>query len=466
MHSTNTLPLCLRVFISFVLLATLSPAICPRSRAAQADNAEPRREQLLSGLPILLAYRPGDQQVLLRLRIGSGAAFDLAGKEGLMALLSDTLFPDPNTRTFVTEELGGQMEVTTDYDHIDVTLSGRATEFERLAELLRNAVVNTRIVAEDVARLRDERLKAAQAVTVSPAQRADHAIAARLFGKHPYARRVNGTPESLARIVRVDLLQARDRFLTADNARLVVIGGVEPTRAMRVFRQFLGAWRKSETLVPATFRQPDAPAVRTLIIDQPGAAAAEVRLAVRGFARTDRDHVAASVLAALARGRWQAALGESEATKNLLVRHEAHAVAGLWQMSAQVQSAAAAQTLETARATLRTLVSTPPTAAELEQAKGEVVFALKQTQQPDIALAEQWLDSASYSTSTSAERRALDELNPIEVQRVAARLFRAAAAASIALGPGAELRTALARISNGTEEPGALPPAPTAPRHP
>ena len=84
-------------------------------------------------------------------------------------------------------------------------------------------------------------------------------LAARLYGAHPYGRLIAGTPESLARIERPDLMLARDRFLTADNARLVIIGGVEPARAMRAFRQFLGAWRKSEALVPATFRQPVAP---------------------------------------------------------------------------------------------------------------------------------------------------------------------------------------------------------------
>ncbi len=466
MRRTNTLPLCQRVFISFALLTALASPAPALTRTAQAANPEPRREQLLNGLPILLSYRPGDQQVLLKLRISSGAAFDLAGKEGLMALLSDILFPDPNTRIFVTEELGGQMEIATAYDHIDVILSGRAAEFERLAELLRNAVVNTRIVAEDVARLRDERIKAARAAPVSPALRADRAVAARLFGKHPYGRLVAGTPESLARIDRADLLQARDRFLTADNARLVIIGGVEPTRALRVFRQFLGAWRKSDTLVPATFRQPNAPDARTLIIDQAGADTTEVRLALRGFARPDRDRVAAAVLAALARERWQAALSANKLPQTLAVRHEAHRVAGVWQMSARVQSAAAAQTIEAARATLRALASAPPTTAEFEQAKREAAAALQPTKQPDIALADQWLDTESYNTAPADEQRRLAELTPAEVQRVAARLLRDMSVASVAVGPVAELQSELARMSNGTEVFGAPMPTPATPRRP
>ncbi|HEX8353162.1 MAG TPA: hypothetical protein VF611_09700, partial [Pyrinomonadaceae bacterium] len=50
--------------------------------ASSAQTAEPRREQLLNGLRVLLVSRPADQNVLIKLRIHSGAAFDLAGKEG------------------------------------------------------------------------------------------------------------------------------------------------------------------------------------------------------------------------------------------------------------------------------------------------------------------------------------------------------------------------------------------------
>ncbi|MFL6208840.1 MAG: M16 family metallopeptidase [Pyrinomonadaceae bacterium] len=440
----------LRTLLACALILTVGAGVPVLPRSPQTAAAEPQRERLLNGLPILFSYRAGDPQVLLKLRIQSGAAFDLAGKEGLMTLLGDMLFPDPTTREFVADELGGRLEVATDYDHIDVTLAGRADEFQRLAELLRNALVNARIVADDVIRLRAERIKAAQAATQAPAAMADRTVAARLYGTHPYGRLVAGTAESLARIDRVDLLLARDRFLTADNARLVVIGGVEPARALRVFRQFLGAWRKSETLVPATFRQPVAPAPRTLVVDQPGADSAEVRLAVRGLARTDRDQIAAQVLAAVARTRWLAAL-DKLTPDNVAVRHEQHALGGLWQMSARVRPATAAQTLEAARATLHALVATPLTVAELEQARRETAALINGNKQPDLALADQWLDAETYGSTVDAEQRTLAELTPGDVQRVAARLFKDAGVATAAVGPVAELREQLARTSSGVE---------------
>ena len=221
---------------TFAALALIVSFCLPAARVAAQNvgTPAPRREQLLNGLRLLLLHRPNDPQVLLKLRINNGAAFDIAGKEGLTTLLTDALFPDPGTRQYITEELDGRLEVNTSYDDIEVTLGGKASDFERLAELLRNALLQMRLAPEDVARLRDERLKAARNAATNPQLVADRAIAARLYGSFPYGRTLTGTPESLARIDRFDLMLARDRFLIPNNAVLTIVGGVEPVVDERV----------------------------------------------------------------------------------------------------------------------------------------------------------------------------------------------------------------------------------------
>src|SRR5204863_8157035 len=98
-----------------VVLLTLMFSGLQTAAFAQA-TPEPQRERLLNDLHILTWPRVGDQDVLIKLRIHSGAAFDLAGKSGEMALLGDILFPDPATREYFTEEMQGRLNVTTTYD--------------------------------------------------------------------------------------------------------------------------------------------------------------------------------------------------------------------------------------------------------------------------------------------------------------------------------------------------------------
>src|SRR5882762_11124362 len=171
----------LPVFDGFLkkLVLLLVLAAASQSPVFGQLSAPPERFQLLNGLRVLLLSRPGDQDVLLKLRIHSGAAFDLAGKGGSMALLGDILFPDPATREYFTEEMQGRLNVTTNYDSITITMQGRASEFERIIEILRTALVTTQLTSENVARVREGRIKVLKETSISSAMLADRAIAAR-----------------------------------------------------------------------------------------------------------------------------------------------------------------------------------------------------------------------------------------------------------------------------------------------
>src|SRR5438034_2725383 len=256
-------------------------------------GSEPQTERLLNGLRVLIWSRPGNPDLLIKLRVHSGGAFDLAGKSGEMALLGDILFPDPTTREYFTEEMRGRLAVATDYDSVTITMQGRANEFERIVEILRNALVATQLTPEIVTKVRDGRIRVVKETSISPAVLADRVIASRLFGDFPYGRPYSGSAESLARVDRADLMLARERFLNPNNSTLIIIGGIQPSRAMRTLRQLLGVWRKSEQVIPATFRQPEAPDTRTLIINAPADQSGEIRVATRGLARSDRDYAAA-----------------------------------------------------------------------------------------------------------------------------------------------------------------------------
>ena len=64
-------------------LAIATCLVCVIVQTFNAQTPEPQADQLLNGLRILLWSRPGDQTVVLKLRIHSGAAFDTAGKAGM-----------------------------------------------------------------------------------------------------------------------------------------------------------------------------------------------------------------------------------------------------------------------------------------------------------------------------------------------------------------------------------------------
>ncbi len=427
-----------------VLLAVCCLALICSSVPAQIPM-EPEHSRLLNGLRVLIWTRPGDQEVLLKLRVHSGAAFDLAGKGGSMALLGDILFPDPTTREYFSEEMQGRLNVNTDYDSITITMQGRAREFERIVEILRTGLVTTQFSPENVTKVREGRIKILKDSVISSSSLADRAIAARLFGDFPYGRPYGGTVESLERIERGDLMLARDRFLSPNNATLTIIGGVSSNRAMRALRQLLGIWRKSEQLVPATFRTPAPPDPRTLIVNAPNDQSVEVRLAMRGFSRKDADSPAAALLAALARQRWEKLLPEL-ARKPTYVKHDSFALPGIFVMGASVDTLLAGKTLASAREVLQALANAPVSVAEFEQAKAETVSLFNRELSKPDGIATAWLDSDTYGLTSIAEQtRVWSAITPGDLQRVANRLIRDGAIVSVVVGNSAVLKAQLER---------------------
>ena len=402
----------------------------------------PEREQLLNGLRLLLWPNPGSQDVILKLRINSGAAFDLAGKSGQMALFGDLLFPDPATVDYFTDEMGGKLDVSVNYDSITITMVGKATELERIVEVLRNAILATQLQPETVKRMKDVRLKILRDSSIVPAAVADRAIASRLFGDFPYGRPAAGSSEDLARVDHADLMLARERFVNSNNATLAIIGGVTKPRAMKAVRQLLGPWRKSEQIIPTTFRQPNPPDARALIVNV-GGPSVEVRLAVRGVSRSDPDYHVSTVLAKLAQHRWQGTTPEL-ASQPVFARSDAYVLPGAFVMGAAVKPQIAVDAVANARKVLESLTNTPATAAELERAKSEAVNEIAPVVSKPENGPDPWLDAETYRLSATQDQIALlRAVTPSDIQRVANKLFKTTAVATVLAGETLQLKPAL-----------------------
>ena len=168
--------------------------LCAAHYAAAQPPTEPQTQELLNGLKILFWQTPGSPEVLVKLRVHSGSAFDLSGKSGEMALLGDVLFPDPATIEYFTEQMSGRLAVNVNYDSMTITMRGKAEELDNMLEVLRNAILATQLSPEVIARVRDARIKMLRDTSVSPSVVADRAILVRLFGDFPYGRPSAGSP--------------------------------------------------------------------------------------------------------------------------------------------------------------------------------------------------------------------------------------------------------------------------------
>lgn len=288
----------------------------------------PVQEKLLNGLKVLMWPDAKADKVSIKIRIHAGSAFDPQGREGVMQMLADNIFPNQASRDFFTEDLGGGLEVVTTYDYIQINASSKPESFLTMLETLSTAVSNPTIDKETTAALRSALTARAAALDADPAYVADQAAAKRLFGTFPYGRPIIGTTDSLKRLEYADLVDAKNRFLTGDNATITITGNFDRPFGFKAVRRYFGSWLKSDKKVPSTFRQPDPPPTGVQIIESPKPEISAIRYAFRGTSRSDKDFAAAAVYTSVLESRLKARVPAAYSS-SVFVRNEPHVLPGI-----------------------------------------------------------------------------------------------------------------------------------------
>ncbi len=330
---------------------------------------------------------PNAEKVTLKLRIHSGSAFDRQDKEGTIALLGDILFPNEEAKDFFREDLGGNLEIESTYDYIQITATSNSDKFLTMLETVANAVSNPQIDKETTVKVLTARLEKVKELEKTPSYIADLAVAKRLYGDFPYGRAQTGTSESLQKLDFADLIFARDRFLSPDNSTLAVVGSIKPELVNRAVRRYFGAWEKSDKKVPATFAQPEAPNTEIIKISSNNLDKEFARSAYQGVARSDKDYFANLLLSKVLQSRLSK-------FPDGFVKYEPHLLRGLviWGMSftdasdANNENKAEIQTQENKK-----IIKLD----EFEKAKSELLNELNKKN-----IADWWLDIDTYKLSS------------------------------------------------------------------
>lgn len=364
-------------------------------------------------MKVLIWNDPSASSVSVKVRIHSGSAFDPQGKEGLMAMLAENFFPNDGTKEFFKDDLGGSLSVTANYDFIQVNASSKTEEFLTMLEAVATAVSNPPIDKDSATKLRDKRLERLKALEKDPAYVADAAVAKRLFGTFPYGRPELGTADSVSKITFADLLEAKQRFLGADNATVSISGNIDSALAFRATRRYFGSWLKSDKIAPSTFRQPDDPDTKMATIVAEGGGESLMRFAFRGFARNDKDYAASAILTFILEDRLKQNLAANK--EKATVRHCAHILPGIVVFGLPMQVGSDVP------GNLPTLLlSKAITNDEFSSAKARITSAYN-----GIPVDEFWLNADTFKlTSAADDLKSRDAVTLSDVQRVAERLVK------------------------------------------
>jgi zinc protease len=418
-----------------------------------------KRDFLLNGLQLIINEQKGAGSPTVKLRIDSGAAFDLAGKGGLADLTAGMLLKgggglDSKGLVDTVGQLGLSVNISVDWDSTNIALSGPADSLESMFDLIGRLVVSPTFDQKEFDALKAQRAAAIAMEESNPAEVCRWKAMETLFGSHPYARTARGTAQSVRQIARADLLYFHKRFYLANNASLVVTGDVKAEEITRLGRTRLGSWRKGEK-VPATFRPPEPlSGRRVVVLDRPSETAQAV-IAQIGVSRRDKDYFPVLVMAELLKANVAKSAGASPGVR-VESSLDARFLPGplSWQISSS--PGVVAQTIDAVLSAMAALQTELPALDQVESAKGRIVSAFAERLARADTTAEVILDIDTYGLGKDYLMNFAPRVNaitPRDIQRAAQTHLKPGAVAVVVSGPASAYEQGLKKLGAITVVP-------------
>jgi zinc protease len=273
--------------------ATPPPPQAPRS----VTIPKPVEKTLANGLRVIVVQRSEMPLVTAQLVIKNGGEVDPSDMAGVADMTASLLTRGTTTKSATQiaeaiEALGGTLNSGANWDSSSVTTGVLSSRIGPALEIVSDVVRNPAFKDEEIERLRRQSLNFLRNALGTPAQIARFAAGRVVFRDSPYGHPLSGTPESLPRIKRDDIVRVHGMFYRPDNAILVIGGDMTPQNGFALAEKYFGNWQKPATDLPklAVVTPASEPSNRRIIvIDMPAAGQAYVLAARTAINRDNPD---------------------------------------------------------------------------------------------------------------------------------------------------------------------------------
>ncbi|MBN1918567.1 MAG: insulinase family protein [Verrucomicrobia bacterium] len=231
----------------------------------------------------------------------TGSIHEPAEKAGLASLTGDVMrtggteamTPDELNEAleFMAAEIGIGIEREAGRATLDVLKKDLDEGLRLYADVLRRPRFDERMIALRKAELGEEFRREND----QPEEVLFREFREALYGTHPYARRVTGYPETVARITRDDLVAFHKQFFHPNNLIMGVSGDFERDEMLAKLEAVFGDWPKADLDIP---EPPAVPTTftRSLKLVDKDLVQSNIVLGHLGIDRLDPDYYAAYVL--------------------------------------------------------------------------------------------------------------------------------------------------------------------------
>ena len=391
-----------------------------------------QRRTLSNGLEVVLAERHDVPLVEMQLLVDSGYAADDPSRPGLASLTLDMMDEgaDGLDALEIAEReaaLGAEIGTGAGIDVASVSASALTANLEDTLELMADIALRPDFPAEDLERLRQQRLAQIQSEKSQPVGLAIRVLPAKLYGEgHAYSLPLSGsgTEAAVQSFTRDDLVAFHDTWFRPNNATLVVAGDVTMDALVGLLDDAFDDWDRADVPVKniAAVEQPER---RVYLLDRPDAQQSIVMAAHLAPRRDDPNDLAIETLNTVLGGSFTSRVnmnlreekGWSYGAQSLLLGARGQRP---FLVFAPVQTDKTGESMGEIVRELRDVVSgRPATDAEVTQAKAGQTLTLSGRWETLGALGSSVAEIVQYDLDDDYYQRYAGEVTALDTDRVA-----------------------------------------------
>ena len=294
---------------------TRPPALGP----APLLNLPPIQKRMLSnGLPVWVIETHKVPLVQANLVVLAGSGDDPAGKFGVASMTAAMLDEGAGSRSALeladaVDFLGANLTTGSTFDESVVRLNVPALRLGDALPLMADVALHPTFPAQDLDRLRQERLTALLQARDDPQAIAPRAFQRIVFGAmHRYGTSATGTEGTLKSFTSMDLRAFHDAFYQPSNATLVVVGDIRIDEVVPMLEKSFGAWKSTGAVRrPAVPTAPQLTSGQIYLVDKPDAAQSVIQIGWVGVARSTPDYFKIQVTNTILGGSFSSRLNQN-----------------------------------------------------------------------------------------------------------------------------------------------------------
>jgi zinc protease len=426
--------------------ATSSSASSPA--AASAVKA-PQMFTLKNGLRVIIRENHTTPTVTIAAMGLAGARFEPKGREGV-AYVTAELLPRGTTKRSATafseiiDELGGAFNTSSGYNSWTLTSNWLTRDWRRGLALAHEAIAVPAFSPAELARVKTLVEAKRKEQEEDPDAVASLLVRGEFFGQHPYGRSTLGTPASIQKITRADVVNFWNHVRDPRRMVLAIYGDINPNEARRAAEYLFGSLKGSAGFAP------EVPAIVPLKkrveaeTSRPEIAQTVLYFAYPGISVRDEDRYALTVLdGALSGiyypgGRLHARLRDSQLVYGVHAFPMTGLEGGAFLVVAATTKDKRDEVKRIIEEEVNRIATTEITADELERAKGMAITSHAVDLQSNSGQASSAISNELFGLGVNEDKNYEARINAVtreDVLRVGRKHLRADASAYAVVQP-------------------------------